>query len=98
MCQRISYKKKNMEKKKFFCIPKVTEERSWIRIHLSEVRIRTKMSRIPNTGGEDSGWRAAIEWLEADERRKIFKKYDPMLRILIFSHHKNSKKKEEEGK
>jgi hypothetical protein len=43
MCVRVS----------FFCILKFTEERSCIRIriHQSEVRIRirTKMSRIPNT-------------------------------------------------
>jgi hypothetical protein len=35
-------------KKTFFCILKVTAE--WIRIHLSEIRICTKMLRIPNTG------------------------------------------------
>ncbi len=48
MCLWVSYKQKIWRKKKlFFCILKVTEERS--RIHYSEVRIRAKMSRIPNT-------------------------------------------------
>jgi hypothetical protein len=43
-------------KKYFFGILKVTEEkgriRSYIWIHLLEVRIRTKMSQIPNTAAE----------------------------------------------
>jgi hypothetical protein len=44
-----------MKKNNFSCILKVNEEssriQSWIRIHKSEVRIRirTKISRIPNT-------------------------------------------------
>jgi hypothetical protein len=35
----------------FFCILTVSEEKSWIRIHESEIRIwiRIKMLRIPNT-------------------------------------------------
>ncbi len=55
MCLRVSYKKKNM-KKIFFCFLKVTEVRSRIRIRINKsdvwmpIRIRTKMSRIPNTG------------------------------------------------
>ncbi len=48
MCLRVSYKKNE----NFFLASLVTEERSrirsWIRIHQSEVRIRTNMSRIPN--------------------------------------------------
>jgi hypothetical protein len=48
MCLWESYKKKKM-KKIFFCTLKINEERNQIRIHSSEVRIRTKMSRIPNT-------------------------------------------------
>jgi hypothetical protein len=52
MCLRVSYKKKICEI--FFSTIKVTEERSQIRIRYSEVRIRgvrirTNMSRIPNT-------------------------------------------------
>jgi hypothetical protein len=50
MCLHISYEKKL----DFFCILKVSEERSWIRILWSEVQIcgsrsAPKMSRIPNT-------------------------------------------------
>ncbi len=59
MCLQVRYKK-NMKKKVFFFILKVIEERSWIRIHYSEVRIRirihTKMSRIPSTGLYVCGW------------------------------------------
>jgi hypothetical protein len=44
MCLRLSYKKKNMKK---IHILKVTEERS-------RIRIRTKMSRIPNIGKTSS--------------------------------------------
>jgi hypothetical protein len=44
------FKEKNLKKKYFFCILKVTEERSriqsWIGIG---IRIRIKMSWIPNT-------------------------------------------------
>ncbi len=43
----VSEKKKNMGKN--FFVLKVTKERSWIRIHKSEVRIR-----IPNTSGKQS--------------------------------------------
>ncbi len=39
--------KKKIWKKNFFCILKIHEERSWI-------RIRTRMSRIPNTGSLES--------------------------------------------
>ncbi len=41
MCLRVSYTKKIL----FVCILKVTEE-------MSQIRIRTKMSRIPNTGNK----------------------------------------------
>jgi hypothetical protein len=65
MCLRVSCKQKSM--KFFFCILKVTEERSlirsWIRIHSSEVkdpriqiRIRTKMAWIPNTDYDHYLW------------------------------------------
>jgi hypothetical protein len=47
MCLWVSEKKKIW--KNFFCVLKVTEERSWIRIYKSEVRIR-----IPNTSGKQS--------------------------------------------
>jgi hypothetical protein len=52
MCLRVSYMKKIGKKINLFFILRVTEERSWIRsrIRQSEVRIRPKMSRIPNTG------------------------------------------------
>ncbi len=55
MCLRVSYKKKIWI---FFYIPKATEERSWIlsldpdplvRGTDPRIRIRTNMSRIPNT-------------------------------------------------
>jgi hypothetical protein len=46
---QVSYKKK-IWKKILFCILKVTEERSHIRIRQSEIRISTKMSRITDTG------------------------------------------------
>jgi hypothetical protein len=47
--------KKNLEKNLIICVDflKVTDEKSrilnWIRILWSEIRIRTKMSRIRNT-------------------------------------------------
>jgi hypothetical protein len=47
MCLRVSYKKYE-EKKYFFCILKVTEERSRIQ-SWNRIRICTKMSRISNT-------------------------------------------------
>jgi hypothetical protein len=55
-CLWVSYKKKKGKKINFFCILKASEEksriRSWIRILHTEmrIRIRIKMSRIPNTG------------------------------------------------
>jgi hypothetical protein len=64
MCLRVTYKKK---RKYFFCILKVTERkesdpRSWIRIHLSEVRIwiRSKRSEIPKTAFLDP-WYSRME-------------------------------------
>jgi hypothetical protein len=54
MCLRVSYKKKYEEKKSYLRVLKVTEERSrirswiWFWIRYSQVRIRTKLSRIPN--------------------------------------------------
>jgi hypothetical protein len=46
MCLWASYKKKNMKKIFFFGILKIISERNQIR---SWIRIRTKMSRFPNT-------------------------------------------------
>ncbi len=48
MCLLVNYKKKNLKNKISFCILKVTEERS-------RIRIRTKMLRIPNTD-ENNSW------------------------------------------
>jgi hypothetical protein len=48
MCLLVSYKKENIWKI-FFCIPKVTEERSGSSVTDPRIRIRTKMLRIPNT-------------------------------------------------
>jgi hypothetical protein len=75
MCLRVSFKKKNI--KIIFCILKVTEERSRIRIRWSEVRIRgsrsaQKMSRIPNTGRTqevENVERKYVGWLTSCLRR-----------------------------
>jgi hypothetical protein len=62
MCMRVSYKKKY-----FFCIHKVTEERSRIRdldpdllVRGTDpwIRIRTEKSRIPNTGSKCNAYTA----------------------------------------
>jgi hypothetical protein len=55
MCLRVSYEKKKI----FFCILKVTEERSWIRswirIHQLEVRIRGSGSALKSHGSPTLG-------------------------------------------
>ncbi len=53
MCLRVSYKKKYMKENNFLGILKVTERRVGSGVEGTDARIRTKMSRIPNTAQKD---------------------------------------------
>jgi hypothetical protein len=82
MCLLVCYKKNigNF----FCCVLKVMEERSWIRsrIHYSEVgiRIRTKMSRIPNTARYPG---TGICWQRLKIINHFFNYYKPLMWAVL---------------
>jgi hypothetical protein len=100
MCQWASCNKKY--EKGFFCNLKVTEEmsriRSWIRnrIEISVrgtdpgIRIRTKMSRIPNTGNYLAHWPKIIFILGISRARILILAVQRIFSLLQITRSENS--------